>query len=424
MDKKQKDTKGLNPIKEQILKNSEVAQESLSGLNLKSIKSSQLALSKIHRNAISTTTPALTSISQIVKNFDFDSHFNVAKSFQTDFLKDTSYLRLSESIANSHRMMIPDNLTSSSITNFKHLFEPVHFIQPSVFNDFRKIIEPQISSVHFSQVMQRAFEPPPNIGLFSDTIKKWLEPDFGFPNYGQVMAQAFSNPIPEIKLYGDIWTQFNKQMEFDWEPVLKISARVAGLTALQQFPNYSDDDLGANEQVEKNGDLISLDEARDSIFAAIEIDGKTPPQQMQHAFRFLWSLETEMRRFIQNVMISQFGPNWEKSRLPAPMYSNWLEKKNKSLKQGRSSEIALIEFADFTDYVQLIVSSTNWGIFEPFFRHKNIAEASFQRLFPYRLDTMHARTVPKEDLLIIAGDCQWLLKCLNVSLIEPSGSED
>ena len=108
-----------------------------------------------------------------------------------------------------------------------------------------------------------------------------------------------------------------------------------------------------------------------------------------------------MRRFIDEQMTKEFGPDWPKRQLPNGLYGQWQEKKRKAQQSGRR-EHPLIAYADFTDYVRVICKKDNWrNVFAPFFGREPSVRESFQRLYPVRLDTMHARPVTQSDELLL-----------------------
>ena len=63
---------------------------------------------------------------------------------------------------------------------------------------------------------------------------------------------------------------------------------------------------------------------------------------------------------------------------------------------------SLMKHPDFTDYVRVICKKDNWrNVFAPFFGREPSVRESFQRLYPVRLDTMHARPVTQSDELLL-----------------------
>ena len=127
------------------------------------------------------------------------------------------------------------------------------------------------------------------------------------------------------------------------------------------------------------------------------------------AHDWLMRLETQVRRFINEKMTEVFGPDWPKHKLPNGVYEKWQEKKQKA-NQGGRGEFPLIAYADFTDYSQIICKRDNWRIFEPCFSRQDNVRESFQRLYPIRVDTMHARPITQDDELFLFVESRRLMK--------------
>ncbi len=129
------------------------------------------------------------------------------------------------------------------------------------------------------------------------------------------------------------------------------------------------------------------------------------------AYGWLLFLETQMRRFLDERMTTNFGPDWAKHRLPNGLYDQWREKK-RAAQQRAGEEQPLIEYADISDYVLVICKRDNWVIFKPFFQRQESVRESFQRLHPIRLDTMHARPITQDDELFLYVEVRRLLKAI------------
>lgn len=361
---------------------------------------SRSALGEMQLETLRSIMPMQSALSEIAKGLDISSSFGAG-----------TMIKMQEFTAGN-------SVISASLQSFRNIFESACVIPPSTLSAFEQLANPFPRTELFVDVFKQALQPPPGLEILAKSLQKIMEPPPEFAIHAKLLSEVvsqYAKPLPEAELLGNVWTQFNNQMSLNWEPVLKISATAAGLSALQEWPGTSEVTTEI-EEVEDDTRTISFDEARESVFSIIEFEGKQPPHQVQCAFRFLYLLETEIRRFIHNVMISHSGDGWEKHSLPPNMYNGWKEKHAEAVRKGRDPATALIEFADFTDYTPLITSNLNWKIFEPFFGNKMLTQASFQRLFPYRLDTMHARAFAQEELVIVAGDCQWLLKRLGASL--------
>jgi hypothetical protein len=126
----------------------------------------------------------------------------------------------------------------------------------------------------------------------------------------------------------------------------------------------------------------------------------------------LQRFERTLRRFIDKQMTRAFGPNWPQHRLPNRMYDEWQERKHIAEQVGAEAR-PQIEYADFTDYEPLICRRDNWReIFALFFKRPESVRESFQRLYPIRVDTMHARLITHEDKLFLEVEIIRLTKVI------------
>ena len=132
------------------------------------------------------------------------------------------------------------------------------------------------------------------------------------------------------------------------------------------------------------------------------------------AHNHLQRFESHIRAFIDRRMTAIVGPNWIKSRVPGNMRLDWKDKRTKALDSGEP-ERPLIAYADFTDYVQLIVRRDNWDeVFESVFRRKALVQESLQRLYPIRICTMHARIISQDDELYLHAETRRLLIAMGI----------
>lgn len=155
---------------------------------------------------------------------------------------------------------------------------------------------------------------------------------------------------------------------------------------------------------------------------SIRVGGLDDPEQgsIEHdgferanlAFDQLRRFEVAMRRFIERVMRDVFGEDWMKRQLPPAMLDNWCDKREKALKAGEAEQ-PLIDYADFTDYRAIIERKDNWAkVFKPVFGRPEDVRESFQRLFPVRIATMHARIVTLDDELLLKVETRRVLKAI------------
>lgn len=128
----------------------------------------------------------------------------------------------------------------------------------------------------------------------------------------------------------------------------------------------------------------------------------------------LQRFESHVRAFIDQRMTDTVCKNWIKHRIPGEMRQQWSEKQAKARDEGESEQ-PLIAYADFTDYVKIIVRKDNWDeAFAPVFRRKSLVEESFQRLYPIRVCTMHSRIITQDDELYLHSETRRLLKAMDI----------
>jgi hypothetical protein len=130
------------------------------------------------------------------------------------------------------------------------------------------------------------------------------------------------------------------------------------------------------------------------------------------AFNQLLRFEHEVRRFIERVMQAAFGANWMRQQLPPTMLESWIKKRDKAVQAGHAEQ-PLIDYADFSDYKAIIERKDNWkAVFKPVFIRPEDVRESFQRLFPVRIATMHARFITPSDELLLVVETKRVLRAI------------
>lgn len=133
----------------------------------------------------------------------------------------------------------------------------------------------------------------------------------------------------------------------------------------------------------------------------------------KRAFGQLLRFEVVLRRFIERVMQAEFGEAWVKRQLPSGMLDTWVDKRDKALKAGHAEQ-PLIDYADFTDYKAIIERKDNWRtVFKPVFGREEDVRESFQRLYPVRIATMHARLITQDDELLLLVETKRVIKAIS-----------
>ena len=126
----------------------------------------------------------------------------------------------------------------------------------------------------------------------------------------------------------------------------------------------------------------------------------------------LQRLESQLRKFIDDLMTLEAGPNWPKHRLNPAILAKWREKKERA-QRHTDTDLPLIAYADFRDYEQVICRKDNWKIFEVYFERPEGIRESFQRLYPVRIDTMHSRLITQDDELFLLVECKRLMGAMS-----------
>jgi Swt1-like HEPN len=126
----------------------------------------------------------------------------------------------------------------------------------------------------------------------------------------------------------------------------------------------------------------------------------------------LQRLERMLRKFIDRQMTNAFGPDWPQHQLPNGVFEKWREKRRTAEQYG-AEKLPLIEYADFTEYEPLICRRDNWReVFGTIFKRQESVRECFQRLYPIRLDTMHARLITQDDELFLRVEIKRLVKVI------------
>ena len=143
---------------------------------------------------------------------------------------------------------------------------------------------------------------------------------------------------------------------------------------------------------------------------SLEEDGLT---RNRRAYDCIQRLEIQLRRFIESKMLAAFGDKWMVRQLPNGMLDRLREKQEAAIKAGDPSS-ELMDYADFTEYRSIIERKDNWEtVFKSLFGRKEDICESFQRLFPVRIATMHARIITQDDELLLQVESRRILKVIS-----------
>lgn len=133
----------------------------------------------------------------------------------------------------------------------------------------------------------------------------------------------------------------------------------------------------------------------------------------------LFRFEMHLRRFIDKSMTATFGSDWVKQRVPGEILMKWREKKQRDRDSVQEVDHPLIDYADFSDYAPIIMRADNWrDVFAPIFKRKESVNEAFQRIYPIRICTMHARIITQDDQLYLYVETKRLLTAIGIALPE------
>lgn len=128
----------------------------------------------------------------------------------------------------------------------------------------------------------------------------------------------------------------------------------------------------------------------------------------------LMRFESHLRKFVDEQMTAKFGDRWTKQRVPGLIREGWIKKRELAQANGEPLR-PLIAYADFTDYVPIIIRKDNWeAVFAPIFQRQTSVQESFQRLYPIRICAMHARIITQDDELYLFVETKRILSALGI----------
>jgi hypothetical protein len=117
------------------------------------------------------------------------------------------------------------------------------------------------------------------------------------------------------------------------------------------------------------------------------------------AYNVIYGFERGLRALVDRLMDRSFGSNWIRQRIPADVSERWKERRANAVANGED-ERPLLEYADFTDYAEIVNRRDNWSqIFQAVFRNKEDVLVSLRRLNAVRIPVMHSRQITEIELL-------------------------
>ncbi len=229
-------------------------------------------------------------------------------------------------------------------------------------------------------------------------------------------SPAFDGNLAEILRLdlGDWREEVAWPANIDTDPVARTSLYISqGFNPdLTTFPHTAFEQIVTDAGLRKSEAswVIEYDLDRESD----EVEGEAAFQRTNDAHDLLQRFESQLRKFISEQMEQRFGSRWIRHRVPGEMRTKWLDKQR--LDAG-SQSWSTIAYADFTDYITIIARNDNWqDLFEAVFINKSSVQESFQRLYPIRLATMHARTITQDDELYLYVEIKRILAAIGITI--------
>jgi hypothetical protein len=122
-----------------------------------------------------------------------------------------------------------------------------------------------------------------------------------------------------------------------------------------------------------------------------------------------WAEDGPERHFIARAVQDAFGDDWITRQTPTAMKDAW-EGKWQAADKGEENR-SLIEYAGFTKLQGDHRARRQLeDVFKPIFRRPEDIRESFQRLFPIRIRTMHARIITLDDELLLMSQMMRVLR--------------
>ena len=138
-------------------------------------------------------------------------------------------------------------------------------------------------------------------------------------------------------------------------------------------------------------------------------------ERLEAMFAEVSALEAELRYFIESTLEKHYSYNWIKQAIPKAIRDDWHQKKDNDVKQGKIPETDLINYADFSQYKDIIIH--NWKIFSEFFEDKERLRIKLEDLNNLcRIATMHIRTLDDDDTGANRVTMRWLRSKIQGSL--------
>lgn len=121
-------------------------------------------------------------------------------------------------------------------------------------------------------------------------------------------------------------------------------------------------------------------------------------------------LEARLMKHVRARLEDAYGDTWIE-QVPADIRYQLRRRRRKDEEEGRAPS-DLIAYADWAWWAEIINHGDNWRLFAPAFGSFDVLSETLTRLKPIRHAAAHPRLVGPEDLVLIATDGLWLLRCI------------
>ena len=125
-------------------------------------------------------------------------------------------------------------------------------------------------------------------------------------------------------------------------------------------------------------------------------------------FEKISMFEKEIRAFIYERLYEAFSDLWILRAVPKEIRMRWERRRDSDMKEGKPPEESMINYADFSDYKEIIFY--NWkNVFSKYFRDKEKLRVRLDDLNNLcRKTTMHVRTITKDEIGLGSVSIRWL----------------
>jgi len=158
-------------------------------------------------------------------------------------------------------------------------------------------------------------------------------------------------------------------------------------------------------------------ELRDFINKNVELAESESSEPVNQNVSLMMEFENTLRQFLMATLNEHYGSEWWKKAVPKDVQENCLQRKEKQEKMPWMSktEYPLIYYADFQDYIKIILRRDNWkNIYSKYFLDEAwIKTKLVHELSPIRNSIAHNRGLSVREIQKLELATNEILNCLN-----------